>query len=428
MTQENILKLAKQGNPKALAVILNQSLQPKGIAAKVSRKDDCLQILLESAQIPDQKAMVSYIRNGLIKLEVESIKTVKVYGRQTGEESSAWSQKFEIVSQQETPSRTEETNVENLSSYQTFHVPPSSVPPKVDTPPTTRETDFQNPRSSSAMSTNPSPRPLINLLNIGDVVSAAVRIYRDHFKLYFGLAFTAYLWALVPIYGWAKFSAISALISRLAYSEVIERPETLNEARRHVMPRMWNFLGAGVLVFLLYFGITLGAIIVVGILGAVFAAIGHYSVVIAIIGWLLLVIAVIAFIIAYIRFLFRLFIFEMPLAIENNVTATSTINRSFQLTKGFASHLQWIVLVAFLVTIPVSIVVQIAMSIIQAVLTAIFPTNSPILAFVYFLGVLALSFASGALLIPFWQGIKAVIYYDLRSRREGLGLEIGDSR
>ena len=40
--------------------------------------------------------------------------------------------------------------------------------------------------------------------------------------------------------------------------------------------------------------------------------------------------------------------------------------------------------------------------------------------------ILALSFASGAVVLPFWQAIKAVIYYDLRSRREGLGLKLRD--
>jgi hypothetical protein len=33
----------------------------------------------------------------------------------------------------------------------------------------------------------------------------------------------------------------------------------------------------------------------------------------------------------------------------------------------------------------------------------------------------------GALLIPFWQSIKAVIYYDLLTRKEGLGLELRET-
>ena len=432
MTEPNLLKLAKKGNVKALTAILNQSLQPQNITAKVNRKDDYLQILLESVQTPDQEAMVSFIRKGLIKLEIESIQTVKVYGRKTGEESPAWSKKIELVSPPETPSSTEPIDSENLSSYQTFRAPKRAVTPKVDDPPSTGQTDFQNPRRSSAMSMNPSPKPAIDPLSVGNVISAGVRLYRDHFKLYFGLAFTAYLWVLLPIYGWAKFSGISALISRLAYSEVIERPETVNEARSHVMPRMWSFLGAGILVFLISFGVALGAIIVgvivFRILGGMFVAIGQNSVVIGIIGWLLLVIGFIVFIIACLRFLFRLFIVEMPLAIENNVTATSTITRSLQLTKGFAVRLQWIVFVAILVTLPISIVVQIVSSILQFVVTAVFPTDSPLFGFLNFLVVLALICASGAILTPFWQAIKAVVYYDLRTRKEGLGLEIRDSR
>jgi hypothetical protein len=103
MTQENLRQLAKQGNPKALATIINQSLKPKSITAKVGLKDDCLQVLLESAQIPNQQAMVSFIRNGLTRLEVESIRTVKVYGRKLGEELPAWNQSFEMMPQVENP-------------------------------------------------------------------------------------------------------------------------------------------------------------------------------------------------------------------------------------------------------------------------------------------------------------------------------------
>jgi hypothetical protein len=429
MTEQNLLKLAKQGNPKAIAAMLNQSLKSKNITAKVNLKDDCLHVLVESAQLPKQQTLVSFIRKGLIQLEAESIKTVKVYGRQTGEEFPAWNETFEIVSEPETPSSTEEIDIENLSSYQILHQPPRTVSPKEETPSSTRQTNFQNSRRSSAMPKNPNPTQQMGSISVGNVVSAAVRIYRDHFKLYFGLAFSAYAWVLVPVYGWAKFSAISALISRLAYSEVIERPETVNEARRHVMPRMWSFLGAGLLVALIASGVLVGAIFVFGILAGILGTILGQNATAIVIFILLGIIVFIALIIGYIRLVFRLFIIEMPLAIETNVTATSTISRSLELTKGFASRLQGIVVVASLVTIPVSIVVQIVITILQTVLTALFPTDSPIFWLLfYFFITLPLSFASGALLIPFWQAIKAVIYYDLRSRKEGLDLEIRDSR
>lgn len=434
MTEQNLLKLAKQGNPKAIAAMLNQSLQSKNITAKANLKDGCLNILLESAQLPKQQNLVSFIRKGLIQLEAQSIKTVKVYGRQTGEESPAWNQTFEIVSEPETPSSSEEvdtqgTDSENLSSYQILRQPPRPASPKVETPPSTRQTDLQTPRSNSAISKNPNPAQQMGSVSVGNVVSAAVRIYRDHFKLYFGLAFSAYAWVLVPVYGWAKFSAISALISRLAYSQVIERPEAVNDARRHVMPRMWSFLGAGLLVALIASGVLVGAILIFSLLGMILGAILGQNITAVVVIFLLGIIAFIALIIGYIRLVFRLFIVEMPLAIETNVTATSTISRSLELTKGFASRLQGIVVVASLVTIPVSIVVQIVITIIESVLTALFSSDFPMFWLLfYFFITLPLSLVSGAFLIPFWQTIKAVVYYDLRSRKEGLGLEIRDSR
>ena len=449
MTQENLRQLAKQGNPKALATIINQSLKPKGITAKVGLKDDCLQVLLESAKIPARQAMVSFIRNGLTRLEVESIRTVKVYGRKLGEELPAWNQSFEMMPEVETPSIPEQMELEvplspqeieletpsstqedyqDLYGYQTARNTSRPISSKVDTPSSTRQTNRSNLGSSPGKSQNPSSRPSISSLSVGDVVSAALRIYRDHFKLYWGLAFSAYAWVLVPVYGWAKFCAISALISRLAFSEVIERPETVTEARSHVMPRKWSFLLAGILATLIFCGIALGAIIIFSILAGVLGAILGQNPGAIIILVLLGVVAVIALFLGYIRLLSRLLIVEVPLAIENNLDATSTISRSWQLTKGYVSRLQWIVFVAFLVTLPISIVIQIVQTILQVVLTALLPTDSGIFALLYFLLFIALTFASGSLLVPFWQAIKAIIYYDLCNRKEGRDLQIRDSR
>lgn len=270
---------------------------------------------------------------------------------------------------------------------------------------------------SSAIQTGP--------LSVGNVVSAGLRIYRDHFKSYFGLAFVGYLWLLVPIYGWAKFSAIAGLISRLAYGEVRENPETVSDVRREVNPRMWSFFGAGILTFLIFMGVSLvGSIaigIVAGVAGVIFGQNG------AVISVLLTIVAVIAFIIIYIRIVSRLLIVELPLAIENNLTASSAIGRSWELTQGSVGRIQWIVFVAFLISLPLGIVVNILSLIVQSILTGILGRDSSLFFLVYYILILPLSFANGAALLPFWQAIKAVIYYDLRSRKEGLGLEMRDS-
>ncbi len=278
------------------------------------------------------------------------------------------------------------------------------------------------------MSKSPSSLQPMGPLSVGNVVSASLRIYRDHFKLYYGLAFSAYVWLLVPVYGWAKYAAISALISRLVFSEVIERPETVSEARSQIAPRLWSFLGAGFLVTLIFFGVTFGAIITVGILGGVVAAVLGQNRTAIVILISLGLIALIGFSWLYLWLISRLFIVEVPLAIEENMDATSAVGRSWKLTQGFVFRIELIVTVAFLITLPISVVAQVATIITQIVLAALLPPESPLYFPLYFFLVLGLSFASGALLVPFWQAIKAVIYYDLRSRREGFGLQRRDSR
>ena len=258
-------------------------------------------------------------------------------------------------------------------------------------------------------------------LSVGNVVSASLRIYRDHFKSYFGLAFVANLWLLVPIYGWAKYSAILGLISRLAFGEVREKPETVSDARSEVNPRMWRFLWAGILTFLIFFGVSLVGGIAMGILAAVAGAIfGQNYVIIG----SLVVVAFIAFLIICIRLISRLLIVELPLAIEKNIGASSAIGRSRELTKGSVGRIQWIVFVAILVSLPITIVVQILATIVQVFLSRVLGPESGIYYLVYYLLTLPLSIVSSAILTPFWQAMKGIIYYDLRSRKEGFGLQM----
>jgi uncharacterized protein (DUF697 family) len=97
--QPNLLELAKQGNAQAIATLMNRQLQPKGITTKAALKEGCLQIMLESAQAPNQQALVVFIRKGITNLGAEPIKKVKVYGRQIGEEFPAFIEEFEVVAQ-----------------------------------------------------------------------------------------------------------------------------------------------------------------------------------------------------------------------------------------------------------------------------------------------------------------------------------------
>ena len=101
MTQTELLELAKQGRPTAIAALINRSLEPKGITAKAALKGRCLQITLAAPKVPNQKVLAGFIYQGVMKLAPETIASLKVLGLQTGQTAPAWSQEFKLSPQTE---------------------------------------------------------------------------------------------------------------------------------------------------------------------------------------------------------------------------------------------------------------------------------------------------------------------------------------
>lgn len=94
--QSSLLNAAKQGNPNAIAALINRALEPKGITTKVLLNNQCLSILLESVQTPDQAQSFQFVYKGLKSLGLTSINAVKVYGRHTGSDFPDWQQEFNL--------------------------------------------------------------------------------------------------------------------------------------------------------------------------------------------------------------------------------------------------------------------------------------------------------------------------------------------
>jgi hypothetical protein len=275
-----------------------------------------------------------------------------------------------------------------------------------------------------------SPSPM-QPLSVGNVVSAGIKLYRSHLKDYFLLALKAYIWIFVPVYGWAKCYALTALISRLAFADLVNQPESITTGERYVNSRLWQFLLTMLLMLIVGIGVIFGVGFVFALFGALVAvvvgAVGQQPTpaVIFLVGLIAFVLGIGAFV-AILWLLTRFYLVDLPLAVEDNVDATSAIGRSWELTQGYVWRILLISVVAFLITMPIQIFVQILTAIIQLIFMPLMQQGSNAVALLVFLLVLAISFASGAAIIPFWQTIKAVIYYDLRSRREGLGLKLRD--
>ncbi len=270
---------------------------------------------------------------------------------------------------------------------------------------------------------NLSPASPIGPLSVGNVINAGIRIYRSHLKQYCTLSLRAALWGIVPIYGTAKSTEIAGAIARLAYSELIDQPETVTDARKHTSPRLWQFFVTNLLVGLIFVGLFMGAFIGVAIIGGIGKVAASVSPPLTIVAVILGIVAFIAAFIILIRFSSRLLVYDLPLAIEDNIDSTTSISRSWSLTKGSAGRIQWIVFVALLITVLAYIP---AILIFSAITALTIQNEMPGLVVLLRVVDLAVRIVLTALVMPYWQVIKAVVYYDLRARREGLGLQLRD--
>jgi hypothetical protein len=97
MTELNFQELAKQGNlATGIASWLNSQLQSEGITASANLDGDCLDVILEAEQVLREDTLVDFVRTELTNLQPDSIRKVKVEGRESGQIAAAWSQEFSL--------------------------------------------------------------------------------------------------------------------------------------------------------------------------------------------------------------------------------------------------------------------------------------------------------------------------------------------
>ena len=96
MTQLSVMDLAKQGDPQAIAALINRSLASKGIHATAELAGSCLRISLYASQIPNPKAVITIIQRGMLILQVEKIKRLKILTYRSDNNYLAWQQEIEL--------------------------------------------------------------------------------------------------------------------------------------------------------------------------------------------------------------------------------------------------------------------------------------------------------------------------------------------
>ncbi len=150
MAQSKILTLAKQGNPKAIAALMNYSLRSKQITVVVNIADACLSVVATAPKPPDRAFMTHFVRKGLEKLRIEGLHRAIVEGYGMGLERPAWQETLMLDGATEITSNPFVGQIPLLSSLPEPST--SSSPPPLPAVPPLRSD------RSIARDTSPSPR------------------------------------------------------------------------------------------------------------------------------------------------------------------------------------------------------------------------------------------------------------------------------
>ncbi len=291
----------------------------------------------------------------------------------------------------------------------------------------------------------------IEPLNIGNTINTAFRLYRDRFQTYVFFAVRACLWSLLPlilqlilsqllyqtitpeegsdiglrlflfpiqIFSAAKSLFNNAVISRLAFQDIIYQPETAGQAEKKVKPKMWRLWWMQVLIFLL------GAAIILPItLSLVLVSF------IPILGVLLILLASFCLAFFFLWLSARICIAELPLVIEDNLGSWQAIKRGWHLTKNSAWRIVGVIFIASLLIIPVYI-----LSVALASIPFWFNSSedwqtlaeNPLFfrqMAMFSYGLTTIFLLLSTLLVPFWQSLKSVIYNHLLDQKKNDGGE-----
>jgi hypothetical protein len=98
MASSEVVNLAKKGDSGAIAVVMNEITQSKGVLVRVQYQGDCLHILFQGAQIPKQQTAIALVRSVLKQLNIHWHKSVMVYGRQQGSHHTSWHEALRLES------------------------------------------------------------------------------------------------------------------------------------------------------------------------------------------------------------------------------------------------------------------------------------------------------------------------------------------
>lgn len=267
-------------------------------------------------------------------------------------------------------------------------------------------------------------------LKVGQVVLSGINLYRLNFGTYTGLGAKAVAWSLVPVYGWAKAAMIGGQIARLGVQTLVRQPESVPQVMERLQPKMWGFLGVGILVGLIQLAVNLTLSVLVTV---VMVPINLFGALLGDVGTLIAVsiggIVRIALFLMQLWVQSRFLVFNVAIAVETEKEATDAIGRSWSLSERSVFGVMGTLLLTGVMLMPIFLLTMIpfyfTLSPVADILTVPPEEISDaailtlLMAFAQgFLGFIVLVFVVQIFTNPLFQSVKAVLYAQLCDRQE----------
>lgn len=262
---------------------------------------------------------------------------------------------------------------------------------------------------------------------VSDVITISVAICKNNLNRFLKLSLIAHLWLLVPVYGWAKYFAIAARISRLSLDLLNEGS---SEAKNYYTTpvSLITFLTTGILAIIIPAFVCLlilfGIVFVYGLLEAtVFSSTGFSLLdtlnqidetrAEVILGLVILLLMLLITSLFYGRF----FLCDLILMDNSRLGAFQSIRESYRLTKN-NPYIFRILIRTFMVVFPIWAVSYLLLTVCIAILLT-FLTKMLLLQAKtsdLYLGLYLIAFwlpTANLLSMPLWQTVKATSYYKI---------------
>lgn len=95
--QSSVLDLARQGDPLAIARLMNQSLEPRGLQVRADLFGDCLTVMAAGeAAPPDREFLVDFVRRGMLGLAAPGVHRVLLQGYAPGAVAPSWQEVIDL--------------------------------------------------------------------------------------------------------------------------------------------------------------------------------------------------------------------------------------------------------------------------------------------------------------------------------------------